>query len=235
MPAEENATERQEVTLEGEYFSDSSYGTGEENIDYRTPGELSESDPNDKQHGAEDQIDDQTGEEFRDSRGLQGNHIQSFIDLDGHRYAIYGPGDNTANILMGSEVHGESIQWAYIDEGGSGNGGDPNEEGSSDGWGDGTSESTTNLGENVTETHSDRNNIQACVNGTKITNPNNEGKGDAGPVDNEEGFQGRGDVSPETEHVTCLEKKRNDGLDSNGNTKVSYLFNYPKDVLPVCV
>lgn len=158
--------------------------------------------------------------------------------MDEHRYAIYGPGDNTVNILMGSEAHGENIHWAYIDEGGSGNGGDPNEEGSSDGWGGGTSESTTNLGENETETHNDRNNTQACD--TKITNPNKEGEGDADTVDdslntdNEEGFQGRGDASPETKHVTCLEKKRSNGLDSNGDTKVSYLFNYPKDVPTIC-
>nr|XP_056710993.1 dentin sialophosphoprotein [Euleptes europaea] len=170
------------------------------------------------------------GDTFNDTAGSHSNQVQiltnTYIGVPERRK----PADNTNLKSKGNKVYGESIQWTGMNAGASGNGGNTAEEGSSDGWVDGNSEDTEDLGAHETEKHGDGSRSQA-----------DDGKGTTNyslSTSEEDSSQQHNNISSEKDETvelchkakknehTGIKKKGNRVLGNNGHKKKGVAGNY---------
>ncbi|XP_060103377.1 dentin sialophosphoprotein-like [Heteronotia binoei] len=170
--------------IEDGVFGSSPNGTGRRNVHDTSQAELSRLDQNDKKCSDREKAAsrNKVGDRRDDTVGSHSNQVQSLASTNVGVPERREPADHTSLKFMRNKVYGESIQWTDMNEGASGHGGDTSEEGSTDGWSDGNSEDTKDLGANETEMHGARSKSQAH-DSTGIASPNNGGDGDRSSLD----------------------------------------------------
>lgn len=203
-------------------FSSSPNGTGGQNVCDTSQTELSKLDQNDEKGSAGEKAASQNkaGDRCDGTAGSRSNQLQSLTSTNVGVPERREPADYTSLKSMASKVSGESTQWTDMNEGASGHGGDTSEEGSTDGWGDGNSEDTEDLGARDNEKYGIGSKSQAHK-GTGTASPNQGGDGNRGNLDDslstseEDSSQQDNSMSAEKDQTVelCDKAKKNEYMD----------------------